>query len=152
MVAAALEAEAALTSDDKKRRALMKKLTAIDQLKAKKAAGEKLELTQHKKLDRCVLLAFLAWDEADAFVCAQRGRDSEGVEGAREVELEGTEPKRIPLSSLSAFMNARNYRTCLPSFPRSLSSLLRDAREKHCFSLSLPASIIPPALFALLPQ
>lgn len=51
--AATLEAEAAaLSSDDKKRRALMKKLTAIDQLKAKKAAGEKLELTQHKKLDR----------------------------------------------------------------------------------------------------
>ncbi|ORY90083.1 eukaryotic translation initiation factor eIF2A-domain-containing protein [Leucosporidium creatinivorum] len=50
--AAKLEAEAAaLSSDDKKRRALMKKLTAIDQLKAKKAAGEKLELTQHKKLD-----------------------------------------------------------------------------------------------------
>lgn len=52
--AAQLEAEAAaLSSDDKKRRALMKKLTAIDQLKAKKAAGDKLELTQHKKLDRC---------------------------------------------------------------------------------------------------
>lgn len=45
------EAEAALSSDDKKRRALMKKLTAIDQLKVKKASGEKLELTQHKKLD-----------------------------------------------------------------------------------------------------
>lgn len=59
LVAAALEAEAALTSDDKKRRALMKKLTAIDQLKAKKAAGEKLELTQHKKLDRCVRPLFL---------------------------------------------------------------------------------------------
>lgn len=29
----------------------MKKLTAIDQLKVKKAAGEKLELTQHKKLE-----------------------------------------------------------------------------------------------------
>ncbi|KAI5475647.1 hypothetical protein MNV49_001064, partial [Pseudohyphozyma bogoriensis] len=40
-----------LSADDKKRRALMKKLTAIEQLKAKKAAGEKLELTQHKKLD-----------------------------------------------------------------------------------------------------
>lgn len=56
--AAQLEQEAAaasLSADDKKRRALMKKLTAIDQLKAKKAAGEKLELTQHKKLDRSVL-------------------------------------------------------------------------------------------------
>lgn len=52
--AAALEAEAALTSDDKKRRALMKKLTAIDMLKAKLASGEKLELTQHKKLERLV--------------------------------------------------------------------------------------------------
>ena len=49
-----VEAAAALSADDKKRRALMKKLTAIDQLKAKKAAGEKLELTQHKKLDRFV--------------------------------------------------------------------------------------------------
>lgn len=37
----------------------MKKLTAIDQLKAKKAAGEKLELTQHKKLDRYGLLPFV---------------------------------------------------------------------------------------------
>lgn len=44
-----------LSSDDKKRRALMKKLTAIDQLKVKKDNGEKLELTQHKKLDSLVL-------------------------------------------------------------------------------------------------
>lgn len=44
-----------LSSDDKKRRALMKKLTAIDQLKVKKDAGEKLELTQYKKLDSSVL-------------------------------------------------------------------------------------------------
>ena len=42
---------AELSADDKKRRALMKKLTAIEQLKVKKLAGEKLELTQHKKLD-----------------------------------------------------------------------------------------------------
>jgi hypothetical protein len=52
--AAAAAAAAALSPDDKKRRALMKKLTAIEQLKAKKAAGEKLELTQHKKLERSV--------------------------------------------------------------------------------------------------
>ena len=51
VTAAISEAEAALSSDDKKRRALMKKLTAIDQLKVKKASGEKLELTQHKKLE-----------------------------------------------------------------------------------------------------
>lgn len=31
----------------------MKKLTAIEQLKVKKNNGEKLELTQHKKLERC---------------------------------------------------------------------------------------------------
>lgn len=52
VVAVVTEAEAALSSDDKKRRALMKKLTAIDQLKVKKDNGEKLELTQYKKLDR----------------------------------------------------------------------------------------------------
>ncbi|KAM0748472.1 translation initiation factor eIF-2A [Meredithblackwellia eburnea MCA 4105] len=44
-------APAELSADDKKRRALMKKLTAIEQLKVKKANGEKLELTQYKKLD-----------------------------------------------------------------------------------------------------
>lgn len=56
--AAALEAEAALSSDDKKKRALMKKLTAIEMLKAKLAGGEKLELTQHKKLERSVFSFF----------------------------------------------------------------------------------------------
>lgn len=62
-----MEAEAAaLSSDDKKRRALMKKLTAIDQLKAKKAAGEKLELTQHKKLDRWVFLSPFSRSSSDA--------------------------------------------------------------------------------------
>ncbi|SCZ90873.1 BZ3500_MvSof-1268-A1-R1_Chr1-3g02336 [Microbotryum saponariae] len=40
-----------LSPIDKKRRALQKKLTAIEGLKEKKAAGEKLELTQYKKLD-----------------------------------------------------------------------------------------------------
>ncbi|GAA6038641.1 hypothetical protein JCM8097_009461 [Rhodosporidiobolus ruineniae] len=45
------EAPGALSAEDKKRRAIVKKLTAIEQLKAKKAAGEKLELTQHRKLD-----------------------------------------------------------------------------------------------------
>lgn len=44
-------ASGALSPEDKKRRAIVKKLTAIDQLKVKKAAGEKLELTQHKKLE-----------------------------------------------------------------------------------------------------
>ncbi|KAK4699480.1 translation initiation factor 2A, partial [Phenoliferia sp. Uapishka_3] len=48
---AAVAAAEALSSDDKKRRALMKKLTAIDQLKTKKESGEKLELTQYKKLE-----------------------------------------------------------------------------------------------------
>ncbi|GAA5951776.1 hypothetical protein JCM21900_001071 [Sporobolomyces salmonicolor] len=43
--------EPALSAEDKKRRAIIKKLTAIEQLKVKKAAGEKLELTQYKKLD-----------------------------------------------------------------------------------------------------
>lgn len=42
---------ASLSPEDKKRRAIIKKLTAIEQLKEKKASGEKLELTQHKKLD-----------------------------------------------------------------------------------------------------
>lgn len=50
-----------LSSDDKKRRALMKKLTAIDQLKVKKDNGEKLELTQHKKLDSLVLSFFFSF-------------------------------------------------------------------------------------------
>ncbi|GAA6008978.1 translation initiation factor 2A [Rhodotorula paludigena] len=49
--AAAAAPEATLSPEDKKRRAIVKKLTAIEQLKVKKAAGEKLELTQHKKLD-----------------------------------------------------------------------------------------------------
>lgn len=44
--------EPSLSPEDKKRRAIVKKLTAIEQLKSKKAAGEKLELTQHKKLER----------------------------------------------------------------------------------------------------
>jgi len=43
--------EPTLSPEDKKRRAIVKKLTAIEQLKVKKAQGEKLELTQHKKLD-----------------------------------------------------------------------------------------------------
>ncbi|GAA5890411.1 hypothetical protein JCM16303_000171 [Sporobolomyces ruberrimus] len=43
--------EPSLSPEDKKRRAIVKKLTAIEQLKSKKAAGEKLELTQHKKLE-----------------------------------------------------------------------------------------------------
>jgi translation initiation factor 2A len=43
--------EATLSPEDKKRRAIIKKLNAIEQLKVKKAAGEKLELTQHKKLE-----------------------------------------------------------------------------------------------------
>ncbi|KAK4052206.1 hypothetical protein OIO90_004428 [Microbotryomycetes sp. JL221] len=45
------EAISTLSPDDKKRRALVKKLTAIEQLKVKRDAGEKLELTQVKKLD-----------------------------------------------------------------------------------------------------
>ncbi|KAK4050388.1 hypothetical protein OIV83_003457 [Microbotryomycetes sp. JL201] len=45
------ESSSALSPDDKKRRALVKKLTAIEQLKVKRDAGEKLELTQHKKLE-----------------------------------------------------------------------------------------------------
>lgn len=52
--AAAIQAAEALTEADKKRRALMKKLMAIDQLKVKKKMGEKLELTQEKKLDSWV--------------------------------------------------------------------------------------------------
>ncbi|CAD6584457.1 MAG: hypothetical protein CYPHOPRED_002725, partial [Cyphobasidiales sp. Tagirdzhanova-0007] len=40
-----------LTPEDKKRRALQKKLGAIESLKAKKAAGEKLEKTQEKKIE-----------------------------------------------------------------------------------------------------
>ncbi|BGP36325.1 hypothetical protein JCM10449v2_000224 [Rhodotorula kratochvilovae] len=43
--------EPTLSPEDKKRRAIVKKLTAIEQLKVKKASGEKLELTQYKKLD-----------------------------------------------------------------------------------------------------
>lgn len=43
---AAQDASALLSSEDKKRRALIKKLTAIDQLKEKKAKGETLEKTQ----------------------------------------------------------------------------------------------------------
>ncbi|KAM0793771.1 hypothetical protein ACM66B_001189 [Microbotryomycetes sp. NB124-2] len=45
------EPASTLSPDDKKRRALVKKLTAIEQLKVKRDAGEKLELTQHKKLE-----------------------------------------------------------------------------------------------------
>lgn len=40
-----------LTPEDKKRRALQKKLGAIDQLKAKRSAGEKLEKTQLQKIE-----------------------------------------------------------------------------------------------------
>ena len=43
--------ESPLTPEDKKRRALQKKLGAIEALKAKRAAGEKLEKTQEKKID-----------------------------------------------------------------------------------------------------
>lgn len=42
---------APLTPEDKKRRALQKKLGAIDALKAKRDAGEKLEKTQEKKIE-----------------------------------------------------------------------------------------------------
>ncbi|GAA5982240.1 hypothetical protein JCM11641_006236 [Rhodosporidiobolus odoratus] len=45
------EAQSALSPEDKKRRAIVKKLTAIEQLKVKKDGGEKLELTQLKKLE-----------------------------------------------------------------------------------------------------
>jgi len=41
----------ALSPEDKKRRSLMKKLTAIEQLKERRKKGEKLELTQIKKID-----------------------------------------------------------------------------------------------------
>lgn len=68
--AAAAAAAAALSPDDKKRRALMKKLTAIDQLKAKKAAGEKLELTQHKKLERYVVNAARTGSRLDCLTAA----------------------------------------------------------------------------------
>jgi len=40
-----------LTPEDKKRRALQKKLGAIEALKARRAAGEKLEKTQEKKIE-----------------------------------------------------------------------------------------------------
>lgn len=55
----ATAAEVALSESDKKRRALMKKLSAIDQLKVKQNNGDKLELTQIKKLDRCARSFFL---------------------------------------------------------------------------------------------
>ena len=42
---------APLTPEDKKRRALQKKLGAIEALKAKRDAGEKLEKTQEKKIE-----------------------------------------------------------------------------------------------------
>lgn len=41
----------ALSPEDKKRRALQKKLGAIEALKAKRDAGEKLEKTQEKKIE-----------------------------------------------------------------------------------------------------
>ncbi|OAV98889.1 hypothetical protein PTTG_09934 [Puccinia triticina 1-1 BBBD Race 1] len=41
----------ALSPEDKKRRSLMKKLTAIEQLKERRKRGEKLEITQLKKID-----------------------------------------------------------------------------------------------------
>ncbi|KAG0140991.1 hypothetical protein CROQUDRAFT_664447 [Cronartium quercuum f. sp. fusiforme G11] len=40
-----------LSPEDKKRRALMKKLTAIEQLKERRKRGEKLEMTQVKKIE-----------------------------------------------------------------------------------------------------
>lgn len=40
-----------LTPEDKKRRALQKKLGAIEALKARRNAGEKLEKTQEKKIE-----------------------------------------------------------------------------------------------------
>jgi translation initiation factor 2A len=40
-----------LTPEDKKRRALQKKLGAIEALKAKRDSGEKLEKTQEKKIE-----------------------------------------------------------------------------------------------------
>ncbi|GAA6002623.1 hypothetical protein JCM10207_007598 [Rhodosporidiobolus poonsookiae] len=46
-----VELATALSPEDKKRRAIVKKLTAIEQLKQRKAAGEKLELTQYRKLE-----------------------------------------------------------------------------------------------------
>lgn len=52
----ATAAEVALSEADKKRRALMKKLMAIDQLKVKRDNGTNLELTQIKKLDRFVFV------------------------------------------------------------------------------------------------
>jgi translation initiation factor 2A len=45
------QANSVLTPEDKKRRALQKKLGAIEQLKARRAAGEKLEKTQEKKIE-----------------------------------------------------------------------------------------------------
>lgn len=45
------EANSTLTPEEKKRRALVKKLGAIEALKAKRAAGEKLEKTQEKKIE-----------------------------------------------------------------------------------------------------
>lgn len=42
---------AVISPEDKKRRSLMKKLTAIEQLKERQKKGEKLELTQIKKID-----------------------------------------------------------------------------------------------------
>jgi translation initiation factor 2A len=41
----------ALSPEDKKKRSLMKKLTAIEQLKDRRKRGEKLEITQIKKID-----------------------------------------------------------------------------------------------------
>lgn len=40
-----------LSQEDKKRRSLMKKLTAIEQLKERRKKGEKLEITQIKKIE-----------------------------------------------------------------------------------------------------
>ncbi|PLW34016.1 hypothetical protein PCASD_22333 [Puccinia coronata f. sp. avenae] len=42
---------ATLSPEDKKRRSLMKKLTAIEQLKERRKRGEKLEITQIKKIE-----------------------------------------------------------------------------------------------------
>lgn len=47
----AADAASPLTPEDKKRRALQKKLGAIEALKAKRDAGEKLEKTQEKKIE-----------------------------------------------------------------------------------------------------
>lgn len=78
-----------LSSDDKKRRALMKKLTAIDQLKVKKDNGEKLELTQYKKLERCAPVPRCWSARTDSHRNTQRGRDPQGAVGTRRWQVSG---------------------------------------------------------------